>query len=112
MFPQASVVRKPKKLDGRDWAAIGAGLVAGAAGICGIGHIIIGRYSRGIMYMALSGIFLYVLLASGAYFGGSAGNGIFMVRLLSFMIFFHSAMDLFQSVYYPRNPPSGPEDGK
>lgn len=33
-----------------------------------------------------------------------------MIRMLAFLVFFHSAMDLFQSVYYPPNPPSGPKE--
>ncbi len=103
------VQRQPKKLDTKDWIAVIVGLVAGVAGVCGIGHLIIGRYSRGIMYIILSGIFLYVLIASGFYFGGGT-RGIFMIRLLSFMIFFHSAMDLFQSVYFPPEPPKEPKE--
>lgn len=61
--PQA--LRRPKKLETRDWIAIAVGVVGGALGLCGLGHILIGRYSRGLMYIVLSGIFLYVSVASG-----------------------------------------------
>lgn len=88
----------PKKLGAKEYAALAAGLIAGVPGLCGLGHIIMGMYSRGLMYIGMSAIILYVQLSIG--FGASTTQGL-IFRVLGFMLFFHSSLDLFRVVYTP-----------
>ena len=97
-MPSVDGIMPPKKLGPMEWAALCAGLFGGIAGICGLGHLIMRKWSRSAMYLGMSAVILYIQLSIGS----DSGTMQYMfVRLMGFMVFFHSSLDLFRVVYAP-----------
>ena len=105
-MPPVNQIRVPKSLDARDAVAILLGMIPGCFGVCGLGHLFYRHYSRGLMFLCISLVILYVEVSLGYT---SASSKMMMFRILSFIVFFKSAMDLLSIAYYPRNPPKGGE---
>ncbi len=101
-LPQLSVRRNPRKLVVEDYIKLIIGLLLGAAGVCGVGHMLYRQFSRGLMYLVLSVVILYVEVSSG----GSSSFNYIMLRMLGLYIFFSSSFDLLRVAYYREPPPS------
>ena len=108
-MPPLESVRVPKALDSRDFLAIALGVIPGCIGVCGLGHFFYHRYSRGLMYLCISLIILYVEISLGYT---SSSTKMFFIRILGFVVFFRSSMDLLSTAYYPPEPPSDKKGGE
>lgn len=105
-LPHLTARRSARKLMTEDYIKLAIGLIAGAAGICGIGHLLYRRYSKGLMYLVLSSVILYVELSVGF----SSSYRFMMLRIIGLYIFFSSSFDLLRLAYYTE-PPSDRKGG-
>lgn len=74
--------------------ALMIGLIFGVVNIFGIGHLIMKKWSRGIMFLAISAILLYI----DPHFITSSSFYIMAIRMLVFM---YQSMDLLGIIYAP-----------
>ena len=107
LLPSLVVRKAPRRLTTEDYIKLFIGVVVGALGICGLGQILYRRYTRGLMFLALSAVILYVLLSVGY----STSIRYFMLRFLGLLIFFRSSFDLLRIAYY-EDPPSDKKGGE
>ncbi len=84
-YPQMPVLRKNGGL------AMALGLIFGFFGIYGIGHLVLKRWSRGLMYMAMSAVNWYIYLSVGAFPQ--------LILLVSLLIFFKQSMEITNLAY-------------
>lgn len=83
--PQVPVLQK------RGGAAMFMSIILGFAGIYGIGHMIMKRWSRGLMFLAMSAVNWYIYI--------SVGYPPTFVMLISLMLFFKQSMEITNIAY-------------
>ncbi len=71
--------------------AIALSFLLGFFGIYGVGHFVMKRWSRGIMFLAMSAVNWYIYL--------SVGNFVMVVMLISLFIFFKQASETTMMAY-------------
>jgi len=87
----------PHRLTKRDYIALALGIIPGALNIFGLGHLIMKRWSRGLMYMAMSTVILYMLYGSS----GLSSNTVTIINLVGFGIYLVQSLELFAIVMRP-----------
>ena len=108
-LPQVNSVRVPKALDTRDYIILAIGIIPGCLGVCGLGHLLYGRISRGLMFLVLSLILLYVEFSMGF---SDTSTRMIMFRVTGFFLFFKSSMDLLEAAYYPKPSKKDSKEGE
>lgn len=93
--PAAAFV--PHRLTRRDYLALALGIIPGALNIFGLGHLVMRRWSRGLMYLGMSAVILYLLWGST----GLTGNASTIVNLLGFGIYLVQSLELFALIMRP-----------
>jgi len=86
------------KLTSRDYLAMGLAFLPGAFGLFGLGHLILKRWPRAAMYLAMSAVILYIEYGT---FGLSSTDS-FLVEMLSFMIYLVQCMEIAALVMKPK----------
>lgn len=85
-----------RKLTGREKLAIGLSVVPGVLGVFGLGHVVMRRYSRALLYLAISVIWLYIYI----FYVRSGGSSFFLWMLFEFFLFFRQCMEVIGLVYF------------
>ena len=94
-FQDVYARRTKTSLTRNDLIKIVIGLLLAAFGVCGVGHLLYRQYSRGIMYLILSLVILYVEISVGY----STSTRFLFIRLAALIIFLRSSFDLMRIAY-------------
>lgn len=88
--------RAPKtQISSYEFLIIMAALVPGLFNVFGLGHLLAKRYSRGIMYLVISAVFLYIRFASGTL----VNSTIILLEIIGVVIYLKQAMEIFAIVF-------------
>lgn len=71
--------------------AIALSFLMGFFGIYGIGHLVMKRWSRGLMYLAMSAVIWYIYIGSGSF--------VTAVMIISLFVFFRQASETTMMAY-------------
>ena len=83
------------RLTSFDLLVIMAALVPGLFNVFGIGHLVARKYSRGVMYLIISAVFLYIRFASGTL----SISTIILLEIIGVVIYLKQMMEIFAIVY-------------
>ncbi|MDD3233333.1 MAG: zinc ribbon domain-containing protein [Candidatus Methanomethylophilus sp.] len=93
--PQTLLV--PHRLTARDYVALAFGLIPGPVNVFGLGHLVMKKWSRGLMYLTISAVILYVRW----FTPGISEKAILIVELLGFAIYLVQSLELLGLVMRP-----------
>ncbi|MGE0015330.1 MAG: zinc-ribbon domain-containing protein [Candidatus Methanomethylophilaceae archaeon] len=85
-IPAAPHVFSPMVLRKNGALAMGLAFLFGFLGIYGLGHLVLKKWSRGIMFLSMSAVNWYIYIATG--------NLVTVVMLISLFIFFRQSMEV------------------
>lgn len=85
-----------RKLTTRDKIAIGLAVVPGIFSVFGLGHLVMKKYSRAFLYMAISAIWIYLYL----FYIRTTGSMFFLWLMFEFFIYFRQSMEVIGLVYF------------
>lgn len=85
-------VSYPPRATSKGMAALMLALIPGIFNIFGLGHFVLGRWSRGAMFLAISVILLYMN-------GWQLFTTNVVMYLVSLAVYFYQALDIFRYVY-------------
>ncbi len=91
--PQIALQRK---LTLREKLAIGFSVVPGVMGVFGLGHIVMKKYSRALLYLVISIVWLYLYV----FYVRSNEFSFFLWMLFEFFVFFRQCMEVIGLVYF------------
>ncbi len=95
-----------KTLTRKDYLAMFLAFVPGIVNIFGLGHLVMGKWSRAFMYLMISAVVLYLRFTVVA----SSGTGVYMLYwFITFAVYFQQSMEVVRLVYAP--PGGGKQDG-
>lgn len=95
----AAVPLVRKKLTKTDYLALILAAIPGAADVFGLGHFVMRKWSRGIMYLLISAIFIYIRWGST----GLSSGLMMVIWLLSFFVYFRQFFEVVALIYMPGN---------
>ena len=95
-----------KTLTRKDYIAMFLAFVPGIVNIFGLGHLVMGKWSRAFMYLMISAVVLYLRFTVIT----ATGTGAYMFYwFITFAIYFQQSMEVVRLVYAP--PGGGKQDG-
>ncbi len=83
------------QLSSFDMLVLMAALIPGLFNVFGIGHLLVKKYSRGIMYLVISAVFLYVRYAAGVL----EISTIILLEVIGVVVYLKQAMEIFSVVF-------------
>ncbi len=93
----------PHRLTARDYIALAAGLIPGVVNIFGLGHLVMKKWSRGLMYLAISAVIIYI-----RWFTPDLSGFMFVVvEMIGFGVYIIQSLEVFALIMRP-----GPKQGK
>ncbi|MCQ2084888.1 MAG: zinc ribbon domain-containing protein [archaeon] len=87
-------VRKTK-LSGKDILAIFLALIPGAFNVFGLGHLAMKKVSRGLMYLAISAVLLYLRFANGDV----SYSMLIILEVIGLLVYLKQASEIFREAY-------------
>lgn len=82
-------------LTSRDYLIMAAAFIPGALNIFGLGHLLLHKYSRGVMYLAISAVLLYVLYGTPDIQWSTYA----LIEVLGFVIYLKQSFEVMYEVY-------------
>ena len=97
-LPPAAVVRPyvQPRMRRNGVLAMMLAILPGFFNVFGLGHLVMRQWSRGLMFLAMSLVIWYLC-------GWTFYSEDLLVTILSVMVFFYQAMDIFRVVYSPED---------
>ncbi len=82
----------------KDYLILAIALLPGAFNIFGLGHLLLKKYSRGLMYLIISIVLIYA-----TYSSPSMGRSTyFLLELIGFLIYLKQSFEVLYEIYYRR----------
>ncbi|AGI47883.1 hypothetical protein TALC_00888 [Thermoplasmatales archaeon BRNA1] len=106
------VTVRPHKLSNTEKLALILAILPGALNLFGLGHIVLRKWSRAMMYLCMSAIIIYVRW----FTPGLSTSMVIGIEILGFIIYFRQCIDVFRLIYFrpvdQQRPPNSGNDGE
>ncbi len=89
------VARRNTKPTAVDYIAVLLSLIPGAFNIFGLGHLVLKKFSRGFMYLAMTAVVLYLKYATA----NAATSMLIIIEVIGLVIYLKQAMEIFSHVF-------------
>ncbi len=85
-------------LTAKDYLILAFALLPGAFNIFGLGHLLLKKYSRGLMYLVISAVLIYAIYSSP----GMGRSMYFLLEVIGFMLYLKQSFEVLYEIYYRR----------